>query len=134
DRQHVVVVVQPGDAGGVEVVAEGGPHAAHLVRRDLLTLAGPAEHDAPVGLALRDRATDRGADGWVVDRLLAARAEVDDLVAERTQRPEQMRLEGEACMVGTDHDAHPRLRALVRPASRWHRPWPGVAVIEGRRW
>ena len=45
DRQHVGVVVTPRVLGGVEVVAQRGAHATHLVRRDLLALAAAAEHD-----------------------------------------------------------------------------------------
>ena len=46
DRQHVGVVVRAGQAGGVQVVAERGPDAAHLVGRELLALPAAAEHDA----------------------------------------------------------------------------------------
>ena len=53
DRQHVGVVVPARVLGGVEVVAERGAHALHLVGRDLLALAAAAEHDAALGVARR---------------------------------------------------------------------------------
>ena len=51
--KHVGVVVLAGQARGVEVVAERGARAVHLVGRDLLALAAAAEHDADVGVAAR---------------------------------------------------------------------------------
>ena len=53
--KHVGVVVLAGQARGVEVVAERGAHAVHLVGRDLLALAAAAEHDAELGVAARRR-------------------------------------------------------------------------------
>ena len=51
DREHVGIVVLARHARGVEIVAERGARAAHLVGRDLLALPAAAEHDAHVGVA-----------------------------------------------------------------------------------
>src|SRR5437667_383755 len=51
DRQHIGVVVPPRVLRGVEVVAERGAHAVHLVGGDLLALATSAQHDAALGAA-----------------------------------------------------------------------------------
>ena len=66
-----------GHARGVEVVAQRGADAAHLVGGELLALPAAAEHDADVGLAVADRAADAGADRRVVDRLGRVGAVVD---------------------------------------------------------
>ena len=49
--EHVGVVVFPGEAGRVQIVAQRRPDAVHFVGRDLLALAAAAEDDAPVGVA-----------------------------------------------------------------------------------
>ena len=66
-----------GHARRVEVVAERGADAVHLVRRDLLALAAAAEHDAALGLAADDRRADGRAVRRVVDRLGAVGPEID---------------------------------------------------------
>ena len=58
DREHVGVVVLAAHAGEVQVVAEGGAHAPHLVGGDLLALAAASEDDAPVDVALGDEPAD----------------------------------------------------------------------------
>src|SRR5258708_29357994 len=60
--KDVGVVVRAGQARGVEVVAERGADAVHLVRGDLLALAAAADDDAAVGRAGGDPARDVGAD------------------------------------------------------------------------
>ena len=127
-REHVGVVVLPAEAGRVEIVAEGGPHAVDLVGGDLLALAGAAEHDAAVGLAGDDRSADGRADRRVVDRLGAVGAEVDRLVAEALELLHEVRLEVHAGVVGSDGDLHARCpsarlrtgkaRSTTSPSSR----------------
>ena len=95
-----------GHARGVEVVAERGAGAVHLVGRDLLALAAAAEHDADVGVAAHDGARDRGAVRRVVDRLGAVGAEIVDVVAPLLQHPDEVLLERIAGVVAADRDAH----------------------------
>ena len=93
-------------ARGVEIVAERGADAGHLVGGDLLALTAAAEHDAAIGAPLGDRAADGDADRRVVDRRLAVRAVIVDGVAEPRERLLQVFFEGEARMIGADRDAH----------------------------
>ena len=79
-RQHVGVVVGPGHAGRVEVVAQRGPHAADLVGRQLLALAAAAEDDADLGPPVAHGPADGGAERRVVDRFGRVGAEVVDVV------------------------------------------------------
>ena len=105
-REHVGVVVLARQAGGVEIVAERGADAAHLVGGDLLALAAAAEHDAAVGAPVGDRAADADADRRVVDRRLAVGAVIVDGVAEPAERLLQVFLQQEARVIGADRDAH----------------------------
>src|SRR4029077_1885072 len=107
-REDVGVVVLAREARGVEVVAQRGADAAHLVRGDLFALAAAAEHDAAIGAAVGDGAADRDADRRVVDRRFAAGAEILDGVSEPRQRLLQVLLEEIACVIGADGDAHGR--------------------------
>ena len=100
-----------GEPRRVQVVDQRGPDAAHLVRRDLLALAGPADDDPALGLARHHRATDGGAERGVVDRLGRVGAEVEHVVALRREERDEVRLEREAGMVRTDRDLH---RANIR--------------------
>ena len=93
-------------ARGVEVVAERGPRAVHLVGRDLLALAAAAEHDAHVGVAAHDRPRDRRAERRVVDRLGAVGAEIVDRVAPLCQHADEVLLERVARVVAADRNAH----------------------------
>ena len=91
-----------------------GAHTVHLVRGDLLALAAAAEHDAEVGVARDDDATDVRADRRVVDRLLGIRAAVVDVVVPLLQHLDQVLLEREARVVGADRDPHPASVPTVR--------------------
>ena len=104
--EHVGVVVLAAQARGVQVVAQRGPHAVHLVGGDLLALARAAEHDAPVGLAGHHGAADGGTDGRVVDRVGAVGAEVDRLVAPALELHHEVSLQVEPRVVGTDGHLH----------------------------
>ena len=85
-REHVGVVVLPGHACGVEVVAQRGAHACDLVGRELLALAAAAEHDATFGATGGHRPADQRAEDRVVDGLVSVGAQVEDLVAIRRER------------------------------------------------
>src|SRR3954467_13513343 len=50
--EYVGVVVLAGQARGIEIVAERGPHSRDLVGGDLLALSAAAEHDAAIGRPL----------------------------------------------------------------------------------
>ena len=90
----------------IEVVAQCGPRAVHLVRGDLLALATSAEHDAPVGPSADNRTRHGRAERRIVDRILGVRAQVVDLVAPFLQLVRQMLLERIARVVTPDRNAH----------------------------
>jgi hypothetical protein len=128
DRQDVGVVVRPRHAGGVQVVAQRGARTVHLVRRNLLTLAAAAEHDAAFGVAAHDRAGDGRTVRRVVDRVLGVRAEVVDIVAPLLQQLYEMLLQWVSGVVAADRNphsgectqglAHPRSTFLPRMGQR----------------
>jgi hypothetical protein len=91
---------------GVEIVAERGADADHLVGGDLLALTGAAEHDAPVGGAGRHRAPDRRADRRIVDRGVAVRAVIVDRMSEPCERRLEVLFQREPRVVGTDRNPH----------------------------
>src|SRR3954447_2959516 len=81
DAEHIRVVVRTRHAGRVEVVAERGANAVHLVGCELFTLPAATEHDAELRAAVANSARDRRADRRVVDARRAVGAEVDHCVA-----------------------------------------------------
>ena len=95
-----------GHAGGVEVVAQRGARAVHLVGRDLLALTAAAEHDAPIGVAAHDGPAHRRAERRVVDRFLAVGAEIVDRVPPPGQHSHEVLLERISRVVAPDRDAH----------------------------
>ena len=104
--EDVGVVVLARQASGVEVVAPRGTHPGDLVRGDLFTLARAAQHDAAIGAAVSDGAPDSDADRRVVDRLLAVRAVIVNVVSETRERLPQVFFERVARMIGADGDSH----------------------------
>ena len=95
-----------GHAGGVEVVAERGADAVHLVGRDLLALAAAAEHDAASRRRRAHRARDRRADRRVVDRSSECVPRSSTSWPHVLQHPDQVLLERVAGVVAADRDAH----------------------------
>ena len=139
DRQDVGVVVGTGEAGGVEIVAQRGAHAADLVGRELLALAAAADDDADLGLAVAHRPPDGRADRRVVDRHGGVGAEVDDVVALLRRAARRRALELEPGVVGrrwrcassvrepTVHPLPPRIGTSRIPS----RPHPTAPPIVG---
>jgi len=105
-RQDVGVVVLARQSRGVEIVAEGGADARHLVRGDLFALAAAAKDDAAFGAAVNYGPAHGEAVRRIVHRFLAVGAEVVHSVAEPRQRQLQVLFQQEAGMIGADGDAH----------------------------
>ena len=105
-RQNVGVVVLARQPSRVEVVTQGGAHAGHFVRRDLLSLTAAADDDAAIGTAEGDLARDADTDRRVVDRFFVVSAVIVDVVAEPLQRVFYVFLEEKAGVIGADGDAH----------------------------
>ena len=105
-REDVGVVVLARQAGRIEIVAQRGANARHLVGGDLLALAASAEHDTAIGAALGDGARDADADRRIVHRRLAVGSVIVDDVPELLKRLLQMLFQGKAGVIGADSDAH----------------------------
>ena len=112
--EDVGVVVLARQPRGVEIVAERGADADHLIGSDLLALAGAAEHDAPVGGAGRHRAPDRRANRRIVDRDVAVRAVIVDRMSEPCECRLEVLLQREPRMVGTNRNSHGQRLYYVR--------------------
>ena len=113
-RQHVGVVVCTSEAGGVQAVAKGGAHPAHLVRSQLFALPAATEHDAHIGNPVTHGSTHSGADRRVVDRLRRVRSLVIHCVALVAKFCYEVLLEFEAGVIRTDRNAF-----CVRRIRRW---------------
>lgn len=112
EAKDVGVVVQPRHSGRGDVVSGGRTNAGDLVGGDADSDATTAEGDAKGPLAADDGSADRGAEVGVVDRIGGVRTDVDDLVAGLFQVDGDDLLESEACMIGTEHDAHEVAKAI----------------------
>ena len=118
--QHVGVVPHARGARGARVGAQRGAHAADLVGGHADAGARPAEEDAFVAVAARDRHS--GLLGDVGPRALGARlhrSEGDHGVAARLDQRSNQIVNG-IRLVGADRDAHP---AFIQPAAA------GVAAL-----
>ena len=94
------------EPGGVEVVAEGRPHAGYLVGGDLLALPAAAEHDPAVCLSAGDGAADAEADGRVVHGCFAGRPVIVHDVSKLDECLLEMLFQDEAGMIGANRNSH----------------------------
>jgi putative membrane protein len=117
ESEHIGVVVLACQRRCLGVVGQRGPHAGNLVRRDLLAVAGPADHDAQsVGVSHRPLGSRDAVRRVVVVRVVLGRSAVDHLMTGGLQSRHQGRLELEASMIATQVNAHTRHRASERKA------------------
>ena len=105
-RQDVGVIMFTAEACCHRVRRDDAADARDLVGHDALAGAAPAEHDAALAVAGRDRPGGRGDDVGVVDRLGRVGAEVDGLVAHGAQPVDDRSLEREPGVIGGHGDAH----------------------------
>ena len=99
-------------------------HPSTLLAEGPLPLAAATDHDADIGLPVPHGPTDGRAVDRVVDRRLAVRPEVRDLVPVGREQGDEVLLEQEPGMVGADGD--PGHRSSVVTAG------PEVALFYGR--
>ena len=120
--------------GGVELIADCSPHATDLVRRQLLALAAPADHDAELGVASDHRPPDRSAVRRIVDRGIAVRAEIDRVVAKASDGFDEVLLQLEPGMVRPDRDPHVRRGRFDgdRAPEQGHEPRDEIGQLGGR--
>ena len=104
--KDVRVVMLAREAGRIQIVAQRGADARHLVGGDLLALAASAKHDTAVGAPFDDRARDVKADRRVIDRRLAVGAMIVDEVTDPLKRLLQVLFQQKAGVIGADSDAH----------------------------
>jgi hypothetical protein len=99
--------VLPGQDRGLLAPHQSSPHALHLVRGDLLTVAGATDDDAEAPRIADDRLRRAQAvHGVVVEGVVDERPVVDGLVTLRTEVVDQMLLQVETRVVGAEVDAH----------------------------
>ena len=96
----------PRQPRGIEIVAERGANARHLVGSDLLALSAPAKDDAAVGATFGHQTRDVDADRRVIRRLLIVCTAIVNSVPEPRERVLEMFLQSEARMIGANCDAH----------------------------
>ena len=77
-----------------------------LVGRDAHPQAGPADQDAPVGLAVADLMRDRCGDVGIVHRLVAKRAHVLDLMAKSLDQLDHLQSDRIPTMVSPNGYTH----------------------------
>ena len=113
DRDHVGIVVFAGQHCSLLGPHQGRADAGDLVGRDLLPVAGAADHDSEAGLTLGPAlrligchafCSAQAEDRVVVDRVVDERAVIDGLVAVVDQPAHQVVLEFEAGVVGGEED------------------------------
>src|SRR5690606_14885522 len=149
DRDHVGVVVLSGQLRGVGVVGQRGADPDHLVGRDLLAVAGAADHHTERSRLGHDALRGGNAeDRVVVVRVVDPRAVINDVVTVRPQDRDQMVLQLEPRVIAANVNAHGRTISSCRrwpnrgaglfsppcgsvdapcwaePASAWSRPAP----------
>src|SRR5690348_11026913 len=117
EHQHVHVVVLDTLVRGVRVVAQPGPDAGQLVGRDRRADAAAADEHAALRAALGHGVSHRRGDIGIVHRGGAVSAEVQDRVAERLKRGDQLLLEQVARVIGADGDSHRAGASWARAAS-----------------
>ena len=104
--KDVRIVVLAREPGRIQIVAQRGADARHLVGGDLLALAASAKHDTAVGTPFDDRARDVKADRRVVDRRLTVGPVIVDEVSDPLKRLLQVLFQQKAGVIGADSDAH----------------------------
>jgi len=108
DGQHVRIVVGSRHSSGVQIVAQGCSHSSNLVRCELLTLAASSENDPEIGRSIPHGATNSGTDRRVVATLGRVGSLVVHSMTCSSEEGNQMTLQIEARMIGTDGDAQTR--------------------------
>lgn len=109
DADDVRVIVFAGQSRRFVAPDERGPHATHLVRGDLFTVARPTDHDAEAGRL--GGGAGGGGDARrrvVIQGIQGVRATVDRFVASGVQMLDQPSLELEARVITTQEHPHDR--------------------------
>ena len=106
EDEHVHVVVLDALVRRVGVVAQPGADAGHPVRRHRRAHAAAAHDDAAVGAVPAQGGADRLGVVGVVDRLVAARPDVEHLAVLGGEERLHRLLEIEAGVIGPNRDAH----------------------------
>ncbi len=116
DTDELCVVVLAGKLGDLDIPGECAPRTLDLVRRDLLTVAATAEHDAEAARIVDGLLCGGDAEcGVVVLRVVLVSAGIDHFVPVRLEVFGDLGFEFESGMVATDvyaHSDHYRLKAV----------------------
>lgn len=76
----------------------------HFVRSNLLALTASAHHDAKLCLAIAHCPRHCGADRWIVNAFGGVSSEVGNHMTCPFEHADEMLLQFEACMIGTDRN------------------------------
>jgi len=98
--------VQPAQARGFHVPAQGATDALDAVGDDGLAVAGAAQDHSPFKFIARDGFRHRPDEPGIIHRFLRMRAEVRDLVAQALQQFLDFFLVPESGVVGANGDFH----------------------------
>ena len=123
DGHHVGVVVLARERRDLGVPGQGGTHAHHLVRRDLLAVPGPADDDAEAVRLGHHRLARGEADGRVVVQGVVGEGPVvHQVVPLGGQLLDEDGLQLEPSVVRGDVDAHGAILPHGRPPEHGSRP------------
>src|SRR5436190_10139081 len=85
ERNHVGIVVTPGQRGGFDVPAQRATNAFDAIGDDGFTIAGAAEHDATLELTARDTFGDGSDEQRIINGRIGSGAKIFDLMPEADQ-------------------------------------------------
>lgn len=105
DRHDIRIVMSTRQTSRVQTITQSRPNTSHLVGGQLFSLPTPSDHNAEFCIAVTHRPANSSANCWVVDRLVRVCSVVVDDVTKFAEQFDQMLLEIEAGVVGTDCDA-----------------------------
>ena len=108
DGKNVGVIVLTGEFGRFVIPTKSAPDAFHLVGSDRLTVAGSAQHNTQLRLTLDDRLGRRNDPQWIVGRLRAVGAKIDDFVCLFLKVSDNLQLVAVAGVVGAKGDLYRR--------------------------
>ena len=101
DTEHVGVVMCPGHARGVQVVAQCRTYPMDLVGGQLFTLAAATHHDPEVGLTVADDAANGGTELRVITACRAVGAHIRDVMTLTGEQLCEVRLQLVSGVIGT---------------------------------
>ncbi len=104
EREHVGIVVQPGQPRRRDIVAQRGANALVAVRGDRDADPGAANDHTASGTAIGQAARQRVRHVWIVDAVQRVRPEIERLPAGSLEAADQRLFQVEAGVIGGEGD------------------------------